>query len=89
MASGMPVITTETCGMPDVVEDGHNGLLVPPGDGAAIEGAVLRLAGSADLRRRLGEAAQQTMKRYTWKRSADALETLFRHILETEGKARA
>jgi glycosyltransferase involved in cell wall biosynthesis len=83
MASGMPVITTETCGMPDVVEDGLNGLLVPPGDSDAIEAAVLRLAADAALRRRLGETAQQTMRRYTWKRAAETLEKLFQHVIAT------
>ena len=86
MASGMPVITTETCGMPDVVEDGFNGLLVPPADAAAIEESVLRLAASSDLRRRLGQAAQQTMARYTWERSALKLEKLFRHVIASEGQ---
>src|SRR5258708_13056458 len=68
MASGMPVISAETCGMQDVVEDGFNGLLVPPADAAAIEGAVLRLAASPELRQNLGQAAQLTMARYTWER---------------------
>jgi len=89
MASGMPVITAETCGMPDVVEDGFNGLLVPPADARAIEEAVLRLANSPELRERLGQSAQQTMSRYTWERSAIMLESLFRHIIEMEGKASA
>ncbi|HUL35282.1 MAG TPA: glycosyltransferase family 4 protein [Candidatus Eisenbacteria bacterium] len=89
MASGMPVITAETCGMPDVVEDGYNGLLVPPADTHAIEEAVVRLASSDDLRRSLGQAAQQTMARYTWERSAGMLEDLFRHIILLEGKASA
>lgn len=89
MASGMPVITAETCGMPDVVEDGFNGLLVPPADATAIEEAVLRLAASPEVRQRLGQAAQQTMTRYTWERSATMLESLFRHIISLEGKARA
>jgi glycosyltransferase involved in cell wall biosynthesis len=78
MASGMPVITAETCGMPDVVEDDFNGLLVTPADSKAIEDAVLRLARSPELRRRLGQQAQQTMARYTWKRSAQKLENVFR-----------
>jgi len=84
MASGMPVITTETCGMPDMVEDGFNGLLVPPADAAAIEQAVLRLAHSPDLRRSLGQAAQQTMSRYTWERAALRLEQFFRHVIALE-----
>jgi glycosyltransferase involved in cell wall biosynthesis len=86
MASGMPVITAETCGMPDVVEDGFNGLLIPPADAPAIEEAVLRLAAFPDLRQSLGQAAQQTMERYTWERSALMLEKLFRHIIATEGR---
>jgi glycosyltransferase involved in cell wall biosynthesis len=85
MASGMPVITTEACGMPDVVEDGFNGLLIPPADARAIEEAVLRFATSPDLRRRLGQAAQQSMARYTWERSAILLEKLFRHVLSGGG----
>jgi glycosyltransferase involved in cell wall biosynthesis len=89
MASGMPVITAETCGMPDVVENDFNGLLVPPADALAIEQAVLRLAASAELRQRLGQAAQQTMARYTWKRSALMLEKLLRHIIASEGQKSA
>jgi len=87
MASGMPVITAETCGMTDVVEDGFNGLLVPPADAVAIEQAVLRLAHSSDLRKSVGEAAQQTMSRYTWERAALKLEQLFRHVIALEGKS--
>jgi glycosyltransferase involved in cell wall biosynthesis len=89
MASGMPVITTETCGMPDVVEDGFNGILIPPADASAIENAVLRLAASAELRQCLGQAAQHTMTRYTWERSAIMLETFFRHIIALEGQTPA
>jgi glycosyltransferase involved in cell wall biosynthesis len=89
MASGMPVITAETCGMPDVVEDGFNGLLVPPAHAGAIVEAVERLAASDELRQRLGQTAQQTMSRYTWERSAIMLESLFRHILRLEGSASA
>ena len=89
MASGMPVITAETCGMPDVVEDGFNGLLVPPADAIAIEAAVLRLAASSEFRQSLGQAAQLTMARYTWERSALMLEKLFRHVIADESKAPA
>jgi glycosyltransferase involved in cell wall biosynthesis len=83
----MPVITTETCGMPDVVADDFNGLLIAPSDAPAIEEAVLHLAGSVELRQRLGQAAQQTMTRYTWERSALRLEKLFRHVIAREGQA--
>jgi glycosyltransferase involved in cell wall biosynthesis len=70
MASGMTVITTETCGMPDLVENGYNGMLVPPADAIAIESAILEIGKSVDLRARLGRAARESMRRYTWQRSA-------------------
>ena len=89
MATGMPVITTETCGMPDIVENEFNGLLIPPANAAAIEQSILRLAGSVELRQRLGEAARETMTRYTWERSARLLEALYRNVLFLERKAAA
>jgi len=81
MASGMPVITTETCGMPDVVENEQNGLLILPADSIAIIRSVERLANSVELRKKLGEAARETMKRYTWERAARQLEELYRRVL--------
>jgi glycosyltransferase involved in cell wall biosynthesis len=80
MAAGMPVVTAETCGMPDVVEHEFNGLLVPPGDASALEEAIDKLARSVELRRKLGEAAQETMKRYTWERAGGQLEGFFRRL---------
>jgi glycosyltransferase involved in cell wall biosynthesis len=84
MATGMPVITTETCGMPDVVESDYNGLLVPPADAKAIENGILRLAASVELRKKLGEAARETMKRFTWERAARQLEELYRRVLAAD-----
>ena len=81
MATGMPVITTETCGMPDVVKHEFNGLLIPPANATAIEEAILQLARSPELRRKMGEAARETMKRRTWERAARQLEELYRRVL--------
>jgi len=89
MATGMPVITTETCGMPDVVESDYNGLLVPPANARAIKEGILRLAASVELREKLGVAARETMKRYTWERAAWQLEALYLHVLALEGRTRA
>src|SRR6266436_3725391 len=84
MAAGMPVITTETCGMPDVVENEYNGLLIPWANATSIEEGILRLANSVGLRRKLGEAARETMKRHTWERAARQLEELYRRVLAGE-----
>lgn len=84
MAAGMPVITSETCGMPDIVENEYNGLLIPPANAASIEEAILRLANSQELREKLGGAARETMKRYTWERAARQLAALYCHVIELD-----
>ncbi len=77
MASGMPVVTTNTCGMADVVENELNGLLVPAADAEQLANGIERLCESMDLRKRLGLAGQETMRRYTWDRVAAKLEDVF------------
>jgi glycosyltransferase involved in cell wall biosynthesis len=81
MAGGMPVVTTETCGMVDAIEHGWSGWLVPPADSAAIENAVLRLAASADLREKIGRAAQERMRRQTWEAAVTRFEELLLQTL--------
>ena len=57
-AAGVPIIASRAGGMPEVVVDGRNGLLIDPGDVAALTAAIDRLLGDADLRRRMGEAGR-------------------------------
>ena len=59
MAYARPVIATAVGGLPDAVVDGETGLLVPPGDLAALRSALERLLGDADLRTRLGTNARR------------------------------
>ena len=82
MASGMPVVTTLSSGMQDVVENDFNGLLVTPAESAELVAAIRRLCGSTELRCRLGREAQSTMRRYTWPHTTDQLEQIFRLAVE-------
>jgi glycogen synthase len=59
MAFGLPVVASRTGGIPEVVEDGVTGILVPPGDSKALGEAVIHLLREPDLRRRLGQAGRQ------------------------------
>jgi glycosyltransferase involved in cell wall biosynthesis len=59
MAHGRAVVATAVGGLPDMVVDGETGLLVPPGEPAALRAAVDRLLADADLRARLGAAARE------------------------------
>lgn len=58
MWCAVPVVTTPVSGIPELVEDGVNGLLVPPEDAEALACAVEKLHADRDLARRLGRAGQ-------------------------------
>lgn len=77
MASGMPVVTTETSGMVDVVENLYDGLLIPPGNAGAVSAAILQLNDDYGLRQKLGTAAREKMRRFTWKQAALTYEEVF------------
>ena len=64
LAVGCPVIATAVGGVPEVVRDGENGLLVPPGEPDALAAAIRRFFGDDDLRRRLAEAAGGSVAEY-------------------------
>jgi glycosyltransferase involved in cell wall biosynthesis len=57
LALGVPVVATAVGGVPEVVRDGENGLLVPPGSPQALAAALERVAGDRDLRDRLAAGA--------------------------------
>jgi glycosyltransferase involved in cell wall biosynthesis len=57
LAVGCPVIATAVGGVPEVVKDGENGLLVAPGDSAALGAAIARFFADGELRARLAAAA--------------------------------
>jgi glycosyltransferase involved in cell wall biosynthesis len=82
MAAGLPVVASRVGGIPEVIEDGRTGVLVPPQDPAALAGAVVRLLGDAGGARRLGEtAAVSTRERYSLARVAERVDDLYRTIL--------
>lgn len=78
LTSGMPVVTTATSGMRDVVRHEHNGLLVDVHDPAALAGAVLRLMANPREREQLGRAAAaEAAVRYTWDAAAEAVASAY------------
>jgi glycosyltransferase involved in cell wall biosynthesis len=65
LAVGSPVIATAVGGVPEVVHDGENGLLVPAGEPDALAAAIRRFFADESLRRRLAEAAPASVAGYT------------------------
>ena len=62
MAAGLPIISTATGGIPEMVIQNETGFLVPPGDVAALAGAIERLFDDIGLAQRLGECGFQRAK---------------------------
>lgn len=59
MACGVPVIATDTGGTPEVVHDSKSGVLVPPGDAAALTQAMVALIGDAERHCQLAQAGRR------------------------------
>ena len=70
MSFGLPIVTTTAGALPELVRDNENGLLVPPRDPAALACALKQVAGSTELRRRLGQNGYQFVSErqefYSW-----------------------
>jgi glycosyltransferase involved in cell wall biosynthesis len=62
MGAGKPIVATRVGGVPDLVEDGVHGLLVPPRDPRALADAVARLLRDPRLRSRLGDRARERQR---------------------------
>jgi glycosyltransferase involved in cell wall biosynthesis len=56
---GLPVVSTSHSGIPEVIEEGINGLLVPPEDAQALSAALERLICDAGMREAFGNAGRQ------------------------------
>jgi glycosyltransferase involved in cell wall biosynthesis len=81
MMSGLPIVTTNVCGMKDVIEDGKTGLLTPVRSPDAIVAAIERLIGDRPLRERLGRLAQSTaLQAYTWELVAQPVEEAYLRV---------
>jgi colanic acid/amylovoran biosynthesis glycosyltransferase len=73
MSSGLPVVATAISGIPELVEAGVTGLLVPSGDAEAMATALARLARDPELRRRMGQAGREKVVR-SFDQEATAIE---------------
>lgn len=82
MACGKPVVASRVGGIPEIIEDGQNGLLVQPGDPDALCDAISRVLKDEDLRRSLGENARLTAERFTTETMVAGYEHEFRALLE-------
>lgn len=74
MAAGLPVVSTRLVGVPEIVDDGVDGLLVEPGDSAALAASLARLLLDDELRDRLAHAGRsKAMQRFDIRRNGEQL----------------
>jgi glycosyltransferase involved in cell wall biosynthesis len=77
-AMELPVVASRVHGIPDVVQDGETGLLVPARDRQALAAALDRLLADRDLRRRLGRAGRAFVaEHYSWEENTAQMEALY------------
>ncbi|HEU5063908.1 MAG TPA: glycosyltransferase [Solirubrobacterales bacterium] len=81
-AAGTPVIASAIAGYSDVVSDGVDGLLVPPGDPQRLAEELQRAHYEPERLRAMGEAARRSAQRYAWPRVADQVTNVYERAIE-------
>jgi starch synthase len=71
MAGGTPVIATNVGGIPDLVKDHRNGLLVPPADPDTLAESIQSVVSNPRMARKLADEGRRTAMRFTWERMAE------------------
>ena len=81
MACALPVLSSRVSGIPELIDDGVNGRLTPPGDAAALAAALGELIADADLRGRLGAAGEARLRgHFSMDRGIDRLMAKFQTV---------
>ncbi|WP_271970380.1 glycosyltransferase family 4 protein [Halorubrum ezzemoulense] len=81
MASGLPVVATDIAGIPEQVEDGKNGYLVPTGNSKPLAERLRTLLADAELRERMGARGLERADRFSVTRMVEELDDLYRELL--------
>ena len=81
MAAGVPVVASDIAGYREVVQDGVNGLLVPPDDASALAAAVRRVLGDPELAERLRDNGRARAETYSWERVTHQIESIYRELV--------
>jgi glycosyltransferase involved in cell wall biosynthesis len=83
MASAVPVVSTRVGGVPELVEDGVHGLLVPYGDLPAMAGAITWMIEHPQERRRMGEAARRRIaEHFSTERMVKSTQAVYEELLQ-------
>jgi glycosyltransferase involved in cell wall biosynthesis len=81
MAAGVPVVASDIAGYREVVRDGVDGLLVPPGDPNALAAAIRRVLSEPELAATLRAAGRSRAEDFSWRAVAPRLEAVYDRVL--------
>jgi glycosyltransferase involved in cell wall biosynthesis len=90
MAAGLPTVVTSVGGVPELVENGKHGSVVPPSDALAMSEAMSKMITGSAMRREMSEAAvDKARKKFGQKQMVEAYESLYGELLfrGMQGKA--
>lgn len=81
-ACGTPIVASRIAGIPDIIKDGFNGLLVNPNDPVELKDAIIRILKDERLGQTLGNNGYKLVKgKYTWDKIADKYAQLYKFVL--------
>jgi colanic acid/amylovoran biosynthesis glycosyltransferase len=87
MACGLPAVASRISGIPELIDDGVNGFLLPPRDPMALAASLEQLAKDPELRRRMGRSARQKiLEEFDLARNAASLIAMIRAVGVSTGK---
>ena len=81
MSAGLPVIGVNALALPELVRDGRDGIVVEPGDEAALADAMARLLDDQELRERFGAACREDVREHALETVVTRLESVYRTVI--------
>ena len=80
---GRPIVATRAGGIPEIIDDGIDGVLVEPGDSVALAGAIASMLNDPDRRRLMaGHGREKVAVRFSFEQMTRAYEAMYQHLLE-------
>jgi len=82
MSLGKPVVATKVGGIPEIIENRRNGILVEPGSSAQLAEAIIELIGDEAYARKLGIEGKESVKKYSWESISKQIEREYYECLK-------
>lgn len=82
MACSLPIVASKVGGVPAVVKDGENGLLVQPRDLEVLANAVIHLLDNEDVREKMGKDGRKKVEEYSWEKVAEDMEKVYLSLIK-------